>query len=295
VAAPQVPAGDAVVLDVQRAVGAADRDAARITGPCGRRRREGAERARGERHRGEEGVLDLDRMQGGGRARLDVLHVAEQEEQQVHGVDALVHQRAAAIERRRAAPRGARVVLGRAPPREPRVDQQHAAEAAGRDAVARLDERGRAAVLEEDAERDAGALDRLDRAVHVLERHVERLLAQHVAAAERGERDLVGMQAGGRADADEVERRRVEQRLERRRGGQSVFRRQCTDLGGVAAADADGLQSRHVADRTDVRVGDVAATGEPHADRHRVTPSSGPRERARPEAAGHRGAGLPPR
>ena len=102
------------------------------------------------------------------------------------------------------------VVLGRAVPLDARRGEQDAAEPAARDEVARAQELGLQAVLEQHAELHPGALGRLDQRPPALDADVDRLLHEHVpAAAGRGDA-LLGVQARGAADHDEVQRVREE-------------------------------------------------------------------------------------
>jgi hypothetical protein len=173
--------------------------------------------------------------------RVHRRHVAEQVQQQVDRVDALVHEGAAAVERLRSAPRRVAVVLRSPIPLHPRIDEQDGAEAAAVDGRFRLGERRRAAILEEDTERDAGAFDGGDGRVDPLDRHVERLLAQDVTATGRRQRNLVGVDAGRTSYADDVERGLVEERGQGRRGHQAVPAGRRRDFLRVVTAHARGL------------------------------------------------------
>ena len=128
----QVGGDHAVALDHHGPLGAGDLDAARVARPGRGRGLERRDRLRLELQQRQRHVLALDRVQRRGREAQHARHVAEQPEQEVDGVDALVDERGAAVELDAAAPVRGRVVLGRTVPLDPRRGQQHAAEAARR-------------------------------------------------------------------------------------------------------------------------------------------------------------------
>src|SRR5262249_49594551 len=112
--APRPPAAHHLLaFDLDAPQAAVDLHAVWEPGGRRRRRQQGAEGAVLEAQRRRQAVLDLDLVgQGGHRAGTDLLHVAQEPQQQVDQVDALVHQGAASVEGPAAAPAGAAVALG---------------------------------------------------------------------------------------------------------------------------------------------------------------------------------------
>ena len=92
------------MLEDDSAFGAGNLHAAGIAGIGGGGGLEDAQSAGGEFEDGDSGVFGFDLVQRGGGARLDASDVAEEPEEQIHGVHALIDQGAAAVERECAAP-----------------------------------------------------------------------------------------------------------------------------------------------------------------------------------------------
>jgi hypothetical protein len=90
---------DAVVLENYGALGAGDFDAARVAGIGGGGGVENAQRAAGEFEDGCGGVFGFDFMKQSGGAGLNASDITEEPEEQVNGVDALIDEGAAAVER----------------------------------------------------------------------------------------------------------------------------------------------------------------------------------------------------
>jgi len=111
------------MLEDDGALGAGNFDAARIAGIGGGGGVENAQSTAGEFEDGGGGVFGFDLVELGGGAGLHANDIAEQPEEQIHGVNALIDQRAAAVESERAAPARAGVVLGRAIPLHTGVDE----------------------------------------------------------------------------------------------------------------------------------------------------------------------------
>ena len=108
-------------------------------------------------------------------------------QQQIDGVHALVHQRAAAVERQRAAPFRFAVVFGRAIPLHTRVDEQNFAERAAVDPLFESANIGLHAILKHHTEfyvRDCFAAS--IKFVGACRRDIDRLFGQHMKAALRG-------------------------------------------------------------------------------------------------------------
>src|SRR6266403_3435200 len=119
----EIGGDDAVVLEDDGAFGAGNFDAARIAGIGGGSGVENAQGAAREFENGGGGVFGFDLVKLRGGAGLDAYDITEQPEEQIDGVNALIDQSAAAIERERAAPARASVVFGRAIPLHAGVDE----------------------------------------------------------------------------------------------------------------------------------------------------------------------------
>ena len=118
-----VAADDAILLDAHGPARARHLDAPRIPRIRRRGRFQRADRAVGELQPADDRVFDFDLVHqraGSGRHAHDV---AEPPQQKVDGVDALIHQGAAAVERARAAPFRLRVVLRWTIPLDAGTDQ----------------------------------------------------------------------------------------------------------------------------------------------------------------------------
>ena len=84
---------------------------------------ENAQGAAGEFKDGGGGVLGFDFVKHGGGAGLHANDITEQPEEQIYGVNALIDQGAAAVERQSAAPARTGVVFGRAIPLHAGIDE----------------------------------------------------------------------------------------------------------------------------------------------------------------------------
>ena len=80
-------------------------------------------------------VFRFNLMELGGRQRLHARNVSEQPEQQINRVNALIDQRAAAVQCQRAAPTRIRIVLGWPIPFHARVHQQNLPQLAAIDPI----------------------------------------------------------------------------------------------------------------------------------------------------------------
>src|SRR5260370_3833999 len=119
----EIGGDDAVVFENDGSFGAGDFDAAGIAGIGGGGGVENAQGAAGEFEDGDGGVFGFDFVKLGGGARLNASDVTEEPQEQIDGVDALIDQGAAAVERQSAAPARIGVVLGRAIPLHAGVDE----------------------------------------------------------------------------------------------------------------------------------------------------------------------------
>ena len=131
-------------------------------------RRSGLDRSEGTAReledRGQR-VLDVDAVQPCCRSAVDTRDRSEQPDHQIECVDGLIHQRAAAVEGRRAAPPRPAVVLGRAIPFDAAGNHHRRAELAAVEGLLHLAHRRTQPILEEDAELDARRVGRIDEGV----------------------------------------------------------------------------------------------------------------------------------
>ena len=123
---------------------------------------------------------------------------------QVHGVDALVHDRAAAVELPGAAPRAAVVIRLRAPPLVVGVADGDPPEPPLGDGGLQRDGALGEPVGEDRADLDAVFVASADDRVGAVERDLDGLLDDHVLSAARGGHGRLQVRAARRADADDV-------------------------------------------------------------------------------------------
>src|SRR5207244_4640348 len=109
--------------------------------------------------------------------------------------DALIEQRAAAVERLRAAPVGAAIVLGRAIPRDAGAREDNRAERSAIDERLQLADARLQTILKDDAKRHARGVGCRDESVRSFGCDLERFFDQHVEAAARGGRAVLSVQA----------------------------------------------------------------------------------------------------
>jgi hypothetical protein len=125
----QIGADQQILFDGERAFGAAELDAARIAGKNRCSRDERAEGAVGKFQESYERVFGFDFVQlARPSSACTAVTSPQSHKQQIHRVHALIHQRAAAIERGGAAPFRAAVIFRRAPPFHARFGQDGLAE-----------------------------------------------------------------------------------------------------------------------------------------------------------------------
>ena len=190
---------------------------------------------------------------------------------------------------RRAAPARAGVVLGRPVPLDAGGGEQHLPEPAPGDEIPQPHEIGLQPVLEQHAERDAGAVGGGHQGLALLERHVDRLLDEHVQRALGRGDAFLGVERRGRADHHEVHRAVAQKLLVALVGAAAVARGHRGGLGRVPALEGGDPEPR-LARRADVGVGDVAAADEARLQRHAT--SRTPRPPAR-RARARRGPAAP--
>src|SRR6266849_1217 len=202
----QVGGDDAVVLEDYGAFGAGDFEAAGVTGIGGGGGEQRADGAAGEFEGCDGGVFGFDFVQHGGGAGLHANYIAEEPEEEIDGVDGLVDERAAAVEGERAAPLEIGVIVGGAIPLDARVDEERLAEEAAVEPVLEALDVGLEAILENYCEFYVGFVGGGDEGVGFSCGNVDRLFGEDVEAVLGGGDALLGMEAGGSAEDDEVER-----------------------------------------------------------------------------------------
>ena len=259
----QIDRRERVAVEDQRAVRAGQLDAARIARVRRRRRFERAERTIRELEDGHGRVFDLDRMQQRAGLRRHAAHRSKQPEKQIDGVDPLVHQRTAAVERLRAAPPRLLVVRRRPVPFHARVGENRRAEPPAVDQRLHPQHVRLEAILKDHAERHASARRFGDERVNSGRRHIDRLLDEHVQPPPRGGDAVLRMQPGRTADHDEVERPMVEKPIERIERGGAVPAGKPFGVRVRRRDDGRHFHSRNVAKRARVRVADVAGADQP--------------------------------
>ena len=240
----QVPADDAVLLEHDAARVAADFDAPRIARAAGRGGFQCADRAVFKLQNGCSAVLDLDAARQCARERVHAAHGAHQMAEHIDAVDALVHERAAAIHRPGAAPGGGGVVFVRAEVLHRQAPGDDAPERARIKRAADLTHGRGEAELRDDADLRAGFPLGGDECVGLLERQAHRLFADDVLARAHGCDALRRVQPAGCADAYRVHIVPGEQRVEAFAGddaGVCGGEALCAVKGATARSDKPGL------------------------------------------------------
>ena len=177
-------------------------------------------------------------------------------------MDALVDQRTAPVERTRASPARAGVVLGRTIPLDPRRGEQRASERARPQQRPKPHERRLRPVLEQNAETHARCARRGDQAVGRRYGDIDWLLHQHVQPCFGGTYALIRVHPRRAADDHGVERAMGEQ------GRQFVVRHTTIQLGQprragvVGPVHRDDLDAGNLATGARVRLADVAGADE---------------------------------
>ena len=264
--AAEIRRDEPIPFEDERALGSADVDPPRVARIGRRRGLDNPERAALEFEHRRRSILDLDWMEARGRARAHLRHRPEQPLKHVHGVDRLVHQRAAAVERKRTAPARGAVILGRpipahVPCREDRLSQT----AGGDHRLHRRDVRLQS-ILEEHTDLDSAAIRGRDDAVDLHSRHVERLLGEHMKAAADRRDGLVGVEPGRASDRHDIERTVLEKSFDAVVHDAAVRLREALGFFTVRAVDGRDLHAGDAERGTRMRVADVAAAED--ADLH---------------------------
>ena len=204
-----------------------------------------------------------DEPRGGG----DALGRTEEPEKKVHGVDALVHHGAAAIEGEGATPGGGIIIGLGAPPWDERAGQGELAEAAGLKGGFERD-RARAESAGQDAgDRHAGLRAGRGEFVAAGEGDFEGLLDDHVftsLGAGEGRTEVI---AAGRAEADDVYIGIRQKRLGRLGQRDAVLGREVMSLGWRTVIGRDELHAGDLRERFRMELGDHA--GSPDAETKR--------------------------
>ena len=230
----ELEGGQLVVAEDGRAGRAVDTDLGgeTRTGPAGGRAGERRAAAVGEFNPASGDVLDLDAvMRDEPRRRRHALWFAEEPQQEVDGVDALVHHGTAAVQRERTAP-GRGIIIGlRAPPRDERAGQRQLTEATGVERRLERDRAGAEAAGQDAGDRHAGLGAGGGEFVAAGEGDLEGLLDDDVLAGLRAGEGRGEVIAARRAEADDVDVRIRQQRLWRLREGDAVLGGEVAPLG----------------------------------------------------------------
>ena len=198
---------------------------------------------------------------GGGR---DPFHRAQEPQQQVDRVDALVHERTAAIQGERPAPSGGIVVGLGAPPRNERARQGDLTEPARVEGCLECLRAGPEAAGQDAGEHHAGLGAGLRQFVATGQRHFKRLLDDDVlarAGAGEGGGEVV---AAGRAQTDDVDVGMGQECFGRCASGGAVFAGELFRLRGGAVVGGDDLHAGDFGERLRVELGNHA--GSPDAE-----------------------------
>ncbi len=199
--------------------------------------------------------------------------------EKVHGVDALVHQAAAAVQLPRAAP-GARVVVGLiAVPLDRRAAEGDGAETASIQGAFEGKKIVREAAREDPSQEDAGLVGGGNDPVAAPEGDLEGFLDQKVLAGLRGGHGGLEVKARGRGDRDDPEAGMGEETVEIGVGGAPVLGGEPRRVLGHRVVAGQKADAAHVAQSLGVKIGDDAAPDDAEADglgcRHALDP---PRE-----------------
>src|SRR6266513_2696798 len=240
-------------------------------GRRGRHRRHGAAHELEDGHRR---VFHLDGVHRGARRRVHALHVSQQPQQKIEGMNRLIRQRSSAVQRPRPAPVRAGVVLRRAMPLHPRRGQEHGAQRPSRHELFQPDEVGRGAVLKDHAQSHARPVALLDQRVDALCRDIERLLHQDVQPPPRGRPSVLGVEPRGRSHEHQLHRPVPEKAVEIAIGRRPIARSHLGRLLWVAPPARHELHARRFPHRPRVRAADVAATEDADAEGHTRAGSS---------------------
>ena len=265
----EIDAGQAIVLERDRPVRARELDAARVARIHRRRRLERAQRPVRELQRRDNRVLDFDRVEQRAGARVDADDRSPQVEHHVEGVNRLVDERAAAVERERAAPARAAVVFRRPVPLDPARAEDRPSQDAGLDERLERDDVRLQAVLEEDAEFHASLVGRRDQAVRALGGDVERLLDEDVQPTLRRRDPLAGMKRRRAPDGDDVHRTVIEKPFQAVVGDGAMRGGERLRLLDVPSVDRDDVDAGDRRGRARVRLADAACAED--ADLHRIS------------------------
>ena len=259
--------GQFVVAEDGSAGRAMDADLGREAraGPAGRGTCERRAAAIGEFDPPGSDVLDLDAVMGDEpRHGGDALRLTEEPEQEVDGVDALVHHGATAIKGERPAPSGGVIIGLRTPPRDERAGERQFAETARRQGGLERDRAGTEAAGQDPGDGHAvlgtGGVEFIAAGEGDLEGLFDHDVLAGLGAGEgRGE-----VIAAGRAEADDVDVGIGQQRFGRLSEGDAMLGGEVTALGGRAIIGRDELHVGDLGERLRMELGDHA--GSPDAE-----------------------------
>jgi len=259
---------DAVVLEDDGAFGAGDFDAARVAGIGGSSDMENAESAAGKFEDGGGGVFGFDLVKKSAGASLHANDVTEEPKEQINGVDALIDEGAAAIERKGAAPARIGVILGRAIPHHPSVHYEGPAQEALVEPALELANVRFHAVLKNDAELDLGLSCGFDERIGARGADFNGLFREDVQTMAGGGDALRGVQAGGAADDGEIHGAMIEEGAKVLIARAAVFAAEASDFFGVPSVDGGDFDAGDNTSGAGVRFRDVAAADEADVNSH---------------------------
>ena len=261
----KLPKLDRVVLDDDGALVAAQLDALVPAGVGARRTLDDAECAVCEAQRGDRGVLDADAfVRERGDVRLHLDGHADEPREQINRVDALIHERTAAVHLPSAAPACAVVIGLRAPPLHVGAGDGETAEAACVHGALHGARAFAEAALENCGEDRAACLRCSDDGVNFLHIDLHRLLAEHVLAGlQRGDGGLA-VRTARRGDAHGVHVLARDEFVNRSsRGAVPFFAKWLQACDRIRGGE---LRTGDFADGLCVNAGDVAGADECEAD-----------------------------
>jgi hypothetical protein len=190
---------------------------------------------------------------------LHASDIAEEPEEQVDGVYALIDERAAAVERESAAPAGVGVILGRAIPLHASVDEEDFAKEILIEPGFELANVGLGAVLKKNSKADMGGICGGDERVGARGVDFERFFGEDMEAAARGGDALLGVKAGRAAEDDEIYLAMIEEGVEVFIRRAAKFMAEAADFLGVRAMDGGNFHAGDGAGSASVSFGDVAS------------------------------------
>ncbi len=127
------------------------------------------------------------------------------------------------------------------------------------------------AILENDAELDAGALRRFDERIGALGADIDGLFGEDMQAAASGRNAMSGVQAGRTSDDDQIHRAMREEGIEVLIGLSAVLAAEASDFFRVGAVDGGNFDAGNGACGAGVRLRDISAANETNVRGHRAS------------------------